>query len=367
MAVGRRLRPRALRVRRVGLGLDRAGGRPSRRARARAAPSSSRATCGSGSRDRTEDGAWRAVRGGSYLDHAWGVRAARVLAADPARATPTTGFRLVIDHREATRDPGPRRAIIAPRCARSTTRAARTAASASSTWASSRTCASPARHVDVDLVLDDRAGARSSPHVLRHPRPPARARRRGDASTSTSSGTRSGPPSACRRPRATQLSMPLEELEPYRERRLARREEPDHGHRDRPRRAGRARAQGRRVRLRLRLPHLQLRPGQRARAARADVRRAPLRLPPAPHQGRREDPLARGVHEGVERRRDLRHGHRGLRHRHDRRPAAAADRPLPRRALAVGEVRRDGRPSTPTAPSSGARSTRSRARRRSTS
>ena len=48
-------------------------------------------------RDRTEDGAWRAVRGGSYLDHAWGVRAARVLAADPSRATPTTGFRLVID------------------------------------------------------------------------------------------------------------------------------------------------------------------------------------------------------------------------------------------------------------------------------
>jgi formylglycine-generating enzyme required for sulfatase activity len=47
--------------------------------------------------DRTEAGAWRAVRGGSYLDHAWGVRAARVLSADPARATPTTGFRLVFD------------------------------------------------------------------------------------------------------------------------------------------------------------------------------------------------------------------------------------------------------------------------------
>ena len=47
--------------------------------------------------DATEDDAWRAVRGGSYLDHAWGVRAARVLAADPARATPTTGLRLVID------------------------------------------------------------------------------------------------------------------------------------------------------------------------------------------------------------------------------------------------------------------------------
>ncbi|MEA2277398.1 MAG: hypothetical protein QOC78_2358 [Solirubrobacteraceae bacterium] len=47
--------------------------------------------------DRTEDGAWRAVRGGSYLDHAWGVRAARALAADPGRATATTGFRLVVD------------------------------------------------------------------------------------------------------------------------------------------------------------------------------------------------------------------------------------------------------------------------------
>jgi formylglycine-generating enzyme required for sulfatase activity len=47
--------------------------------------------------DLTEAGEWRAVRGGSYLDHAWGVRAARVLTADPQRATPTTGFRLVID------------------------------------------------------------------------------------------------------------------------------------------------------------------------------------------------------------------------------------------------------------------------------
>ena len=43
-----------------------------------------------------EDG-WRAVRGGSYLDHAWGVRASRVLAADPDRATPTTGFRIAKD------------------------------------------------------------------------------------------------------------------------------------------------------------------------------------------------------------------------------------------------------------------------------
>jgi formylglycine-generating enzyme required for sulfatase activity len=42
-----------------------------------------------------EDG-WRAVRGGSYLDHAWGVRASRALPADPERATQTTGFRIVI-------------------------------------------------------------------------------------------------------------------------------------------------------------------------------------------------------------------------------------------------------------------------------
>ena len=41
-------------------------------------------------------------------------------------------------------------------------------------------------------------------------------------------------------------------------------------------------------------------------------------------------------------RRDLRHGHRGLGHGHDRGPAAAADRPVPGRPLPVGEVRRDG-------------------------
>jgi formylglycine-generating enzyme required for sulfatase activity len=46
--------------------------------------------------ERREDG-WTTVRGGSWLDHAWGVRASRALAADPERATPTTGFRLAID------------------------------------------------------------------------------------------------------------------------------------------------------------------------------------------------------------------------------------------------------------------------------
>lgn len=43
-----------------------------------------------------EDG-WRTVRGGSYLDTEWGVRAARTLAADPERPTATTGFRIAVD------------------------------------------------------------------------------------------------------------------------------------------------------------------------------------------------------------------------------------------------------------------------------
>ena len=40
---------------------------------------------------------WRAVRGGSYLDHGWGLRASRSLPADPGRATHTTGFRIAAD------------------------------------------------------------------------------------------------------------------------------------------------------------------------------------------------------------------------------------------------------------------------------
>jgi formylglycine-generating enzyme required for sulfatase activity len=46
--------------------------------------------------DRAHDG-WGAVRGGCYLDTAWGVRACRVQPADPARPTATTGFRIAID------------------------------------------------------------------------------------------------------------------------------------------------------------------------------------------------------------------------------------------------------------------------------
>jgi formylglycine-generating enzyme required for sulfatase activity len=45
--------------------------------------------------DTTPDG-WGVVRGGCYLDTGWGLRASRVLHADPERATATTGFRIVI-------------------------------------------------------------------------------------------------------------------------------------------------------------------------------------------------------------------------------------------------------------------------------
>jgi formylglycine-generating enzyme required for sulfatase activity len=39
---------------------------------------------------------WGTVRGGSYLDTAWGLRASRVQPADPERATNTTGFRVAM-------------------------------------------------------------------------------------------------------------------------------------------------------------------------------------------------------------------------------------------------------------------------------
>jgi formylglycine-generating enzyme required for sulfatase activity len=42
---------------------------------------------------------WATVRGGSYLDTEWGLRCSRALAADPARPTRTTGFRIAIEPR----------------------------------------------------------------------------------------------------------------------------------------------------------------------------------------------------------------------------------------------------------------------------
>ena len=48
-------------------------------------------------RDPEDEDGWRTVRGGSYLDTAWGVRCARALPADPERPTATTGFRIAIE------------------------------------------------------------------------------------------------------------------------------------------------------------------------------------------------------------------------------------------------------------------------------
>jgi formylglycine-generating enzyme required for sulfatase activity len=48
--------------------------------------------------DHTADG-WGVVRGGSYLDTGWGLRASRAQPADPERATNTTGFRIVVPER----------------------------------------------------------------------------------------------------------------------------------------------------------------------------------------------------------------------------------------------------------------------------
>jgi formylglycine-generating enzyme required for sulfatase activity len=46
--------------------------------------------------DEGADG-WGVVRGGSYLDTGWGLRASRAQPADPERGTITTGFRVVVD------------------------------------------------------------------------------------------------------------------------------------------------------------------------------------------------------------------------------------------------------------------------------
>ena len=44
------------------------------------------------------DDGWGVVRGGSYLDTQHGLHAGRELPAEPARATATTGFRIVFDN-----------------------------------------------------------------------------------------------------------------------------------------------------------------------------------------------------------------------------------------------------------------------------
>ena len=294
--------------------------------------------------DRTPDG-WGVVRGGSYLDTGWGLRAARVQPADPARATRTTGFRIAIEPREERMTDRPAcidalREVYDPCCA--------DRGISIVDMGVVEDVRVDGSHVDVDLVLTTgwcpfvASMSSTIPDALR-----SRRRRDRRREGRLGPGLDDGPPVGVGAREARDAARGTRALPRRKERRLMATTEtaPEAG----------PRAQGRRVRLRLRLPHLQLRQGQRARPARRAVRRAPLRVPPAAHARGRAGPVARGVHAGVERRRDLRDGHRGLRHRHDRGPAAAAHRPLPRRPLAVGEVRGDGRRSTPTARSSGAR------------
>ena len=69
---------------------------PTPREPARSAPEQQAGNVWEWVADRGADG-WGVVRGGSYLDTAWGLRASRAQPADPARATNTTGFRIVIE------------------------------------------------------------------------------------------------------------------------------------------------------------------------------------------------------------------------------------------------------------------------------
>ena len=46
-------------------------------------------------REDLEDDGWRVLRGGSWMDHEWGVRAARRLSGNPITFSHNTGFRVV--------------------------------------------------------------------------------------------------------------------------------------------------------------------------------------------------------------------------------------------------------------------------------
>ena len=220
--------PDALRLRRGRLGLDRArsrahpdGAAPVRR---RAA---GRQRVGVGRRPARRGRLARGARRLATSTTRWGVRAcARRCPPTPRAPRPPPASASPIDHHDQEDDrerrprPRPRRGR-STRCATSTTPAAPTAASASSTWASSRTSASTARHVDVDLVLTTGWCPFVASMSTAIPDAPARL----DGVETVDVAGRVGPrldagPAVRRRP-ATKLAMPLEELEPYRERRLA--------------------------------------------------------------------------------------------------------------------------------------------------
>ena len=156
------------------LGLDGAGRRPPGRRRPVRRRAARGQRLGVGGRPPAHD-AWRAVRGGCYLDHGWGLRAAAPCPPIPSAPPPPPAFASP-STQGAARDPGPRHRSPPP-CATSTTPAAPTAASASSTWASWRTSTSTAG-TSTSTSCSPRLVPVRGVDVRRHPRAPARARRR---------------------------------------------------------------------------------------------------------------------------------------------------------------------------------------------
>ena len=164
---------------------------------------------------------------------------------------------------------------------------------------------------------------------------PARRRR---APRSRSSGTRPGPPTGCRRPPARKLRFLPDPTAVPRPGRLRRRPTAH-----RINRGGQPMIGDAFVFDGVAHP-FNFTPKNAFGQAGRDVRQPPLRLPPGADPGHRAEALGRGVPQGLDARRHPRDGLRRLRHRHARRDAAAAHRPVPRRPLAVGGLRGAGVP-----------------------
>ena len=175
-----------------------------------------------------EDG-WRAVRGGCHLDHGWGLRASRCAARRPRprhrhhrpapRDRPRPRHRDQEEHDDRTRGTRPRPRVGRPaRGLRPLLRRPR-----HQHRGHGRRGGRPRRRRP--RPRGPRAHHGLVPvrglDVRCHPRAPARPARRRERRRARSCGTPSGRPERLSESAARKLSMPLEELLPYRERRLA--------------------------------------------------------------------------------------------------------------------------------------------------